>query len=119
MAHLVGSLEDLAKNLGGKVLNQVKADFGDAWDGVKDDVKEILAEVAEDAGRLAVKRMQGDDTSEEEKHIHAQLLNLKVAGEIVAVRTFWESFGKVMGIIGTALGTIAGAALKTLLGGIV
>ena len=119
MINLEGSLEGLAKNLGGKVLNQVKDDFGDAWDGVKDEVKEILAEVAEDAGRLAVKRMQGDDTSEEEKHIHAQLLNLKVAGEIVAVRTFWESFGKVMGIIGTSLGTIAGAALKALFGGIV
>jgi hypothetical protein len=118
MADLVGSLEDLAKNLGSKVIEQVKNDFGDAWDDVKGDVKDILSDVAKDAGRLAVKRMQGDDTSEEEKHIHAQLLNLKVAGEIIAARTFWESFDKVMGIIGTSLGTIAGAALKSLLGGV-
>jgi len=119
MAELVGSLEDLAKSLGGKVLDQVKSDFGDAWDGVKDEVKDVLADVAKDAGRLAVKNMGGQDTSEEEKHIHAQLLNLKVAGEILAVRTFWESFGNVMGVIGSALGAIAKGALKSLTGGIV
>lgn len=118
MAELTGSLEDLAKDLGGKVLDQVKDDFGDAWDGVKDEVKDILTEVTKDAGRLAVKKMQGEDVSEEEKHIHAQLLNLKVAGEILAVRTFWESFGKVMEVIGTGLGTIAKAGLKAILGGL-
>jgi hypothetical protein len=62
--------------------------------------------------------MMGEDTTEERKHIHAQLLNLKVAGEIIAVRTFWESFGKVMGIVGSTLGIIAKGALKALLGGI-
>lgn len=119
MAKLTGSLEDLAKGLSGKVLDQVKEDFGSAWDGVKAEVKDILVEVSEDAGRLAVRKLQGEDVSEEEKHIHAQLLNLKVAGEIVAVRTFWESFGKVMGVLGTALGTIAKAGLKALTGGII
>ena len=119
MADLVGSLEDLAKDLGGKVLDQVKADFGDAWDGVKDEVKDILADVTKDAGRLAVKKMKGDDVSEEEKHIHAQLLNLKVAGEVLAVRPFWESFQRVMGVIGAGLGAIAKAGLKALTGGIV
>lgn len=119
MAKLVGSLEDLAKFLGGKVLDQVKDDFGDAWNGVKDEVKDVLAAVAKDAGRLAVKKMTGEDVSEDEKHIHAQLLNLKVAGEILAVRTFWESFGKVMVVIGGALGTIAKAALSKLTGGII
>jgi len=119
MAALVGSLEDLAKGLGSKVLDQVKDDYGSAWDGVKDVVKDTLAAVAKDAGRLAVKKMQGEDVSEEEKHIHAQLLNLKVAGEILAVRTFWESFEKVMGVIGTGLGAIARAAIKSLTGGIV
>lgn len=118
MPELTGSLEDLAKDLGKKVLDQVKDDFGDAWDGVKDEVKDVLADVAKDAGRLAVKKMKGDDVSEEEKHIHAQLLNLKVAGEILAVRTFWESFGKVMETIGSALGTIAKAALSKLTGGL-
>lgn len=118
MAELTGSLEDLAKDLGGKVLDQVKDDFGDAWDSVKDEVKDILADVAKDAGRLAVKKLQGEDVSEAEKHINAQLLNLKVAGEILAVRTFWESFGKVMEVIGTGLGAIAKAGIKTLLGGL-
>ena len=118
MANLNGSLEDLAKDLGDKILGQVKSDFGSAWDGVKAEVKDVLQDVSKDAGRLAVKRLQGDDTSEEEKHIHAQLLNLKVAGEILAVRTFWEAFGKVMETIGSALGTIAGAALSKLTGGI-
>lgn len=118
MAALVGSLEDLAKDLGKKVLNQVKDDFGDAWDGVKDEVKDILADVTKDAGRLAVKKLRGEDVSEDEKHIHAQLLNLKVAGEVLAVRTFWESFGKVMEVIGTGLGTIAKAGIKALLGGL-
>ena len=119
MAELAGSLEDLAKDLGSKIMTQVKEDFGSAWDGVKDEVKGVLADVAKDAGRLAVKKMQGDDVSEEEKHIHAQLLNLRVAGEVLAVRTFWESFGKVMGVIGSALGAIAKAALKTITGGII
>lgn len=119
MAALSGSLEDLAKELGGKVLDQVKDDFGDAWDGVKDEVKDVLDEVSKDAGRLAVKEMRGEDVSEEKKHIHAQLLNLKVAGEILAVRTFWESFGKVMSVIGTSLGTIAKVALSKLTGGII
>jgi len=119
MPELTGNLEDLAKGLGSKVLAQVKDDFGSAWDGVKDEVKEVLEEVSKDAGRLAVKKLQGEDVSEEEKHIHAQLLNLKVAGEVLAVRTFWESFGKVMGVIGTALGAIAKAGLKALTGGIV
>lgn len=119
MPALTGSLEDLAKDLGKKVLDQVKDDFGSAWDSVKDEVKDILADVAKDAGRLAVKKMKGDDIAEEEKHIHAQLLNLKVAGEILAVRTFWESFSKVMGVIGGALGTIAKVALSKLTGGLV
>jgi len=119
MAALTGSIEDLAKGLGVKVLDQVKEDFGDSWDGVKAEVKDILSEVANDAGRLAVKKMQGEDVSEEEKHIHAQLLNLKVAGEILAVRTFWESFGKVMEAIGGALGTIAKVALSKLTGGLI
>jgi hypothetical protein len=119
MAALTGNLEDLAQGLGTKVLDQVKEDFGSAWDGVKDIVKDTLSDVARDAGRLAVKKMQGEDVSEEEKHIHAQLLNLKVAGEIIAVRTFWESFGKVMGVIGTGLGAIAKAGLKALTGGII
>ncbi len=118
MSELVGSLEDLAKDLGAKVLDQVKEDFGSAWDGVKAEVKDILADVAKDAGRLAVQKMGGADVSEEEKHIHAQLLNLKVAGEVLAVRTFWESFGKVMGVVGASLGMIAKAGLKTLTGGI-
>jgi len=119
MAELAGSLEDLAKELGEKVLDQVKDDFGSAWDSVKDEVKDILSDVAKDAGRLAVKKMKGDDVAEEEKHIHAQLLNLKVAGEILAVRTFWESFGKVMTVIGGALGTIAKVALSKLTGGVI
>lgn len=118
MPELSGSLEDMAKDLGQQVLDQVKDDFGDSWDGVKDEVKAVLADVSKDAGRLAVKRMKGEDVSEEEKHIHAQLLNLKVAGEILAVRTFWESFKKVMETIGSALGTIASAALSKLTGGI-
>jgi len=119
MAELVGSLEDLAKDLGTKVLNQVKDDFGSAWDNVKDEVKDVLSEVAQDAGRLAVKKMKGEDVSEEEKHIHAQLLNLKVAGELLAVRTFWESFGKVMAAIGSGLGALAKAALSKLTGGLI
>ena len=118
MADLVGSLEDLAKDLGKKVFNQVESDFGDAWAGVRDEVKDLLAEVSKDAGRLAVKKLSGDDTTEDENDIHAQLLNLKVAGEIIAVRTFWESFGNVMGVIGTGLGAIAKAGLKALTGGI-
>ena len=118
MSELTGSLEDLAKDLGKKVLDQVKEDFGDAWDSVKDEVKDVLQDVAKDAGRLAVKRMKGDDTAEEEKHIHAQLLNLKVAGEILAVRTFWQSFAKVMELIGSGLGSLAKAALSKLTGGI-
>lgn len=118
MAELVGSLEDLAKELGKKVLGQVKDDFGNAWDGVKDEVKDILAEVSKDAGRIAVKRLGGGDTTEDEKDIHAQLLNLKVAGEIIAVRTFWDAVGNVMGVIGTGLGAIAKAGLKALTGGI-
>lgn len=118
MPELSGSLEDLAKDLGNKVLGQVKDDFGSAWDGVRAEVKEVLTEVSVDAGRLAVKKMQGADVAEEEAHIHAQLLNLKVAGEILAVRTFWESFMKVMGAIGTGLGAIASAALSKLTGGI-
>ena len=119
MAALTGSLEDMAKGIGQKVINQVKTDFGSAWDGVKQEVKEVLDEVAQDSGRLAVKKMMGLDVSEEEKHIQAQLMNLKAAGELLAARTFWESFGKVMGIIGSALGTIAAAGLKALTGGIV
>lgn len=123
MAELVGSLEDLAKNLGKRVLDKVKDDFGDAWDGVKDEVKDVLADVAKDAGRLAVKTLAGEDTSEEEKHIHAQLLNLKVAGEILAVRTFWTAFGSIIQVVGNSLGSVLGAiakgALKSLTGGIV
>ena len=119
MAALTGSLEDLAKDLGEKVLDQVKKDLGDAWDGVKDEVKDILADVTKDAGRIAVKKMSGEDTTEDEKDIHAQLLNLKVAGEILAVRTFWDAVGKVMAVIGTGLGTIAKSGLKALTGGIV
>lgn len=119
MSELTGSLEDLAKDLGKKVLDQVKDDFGSAWDGVKDEVKDILSDVAKDAGRLAVKKIRGEDVSEEEKHINAQLLNLKVAGELLAVRTFWESFGKVMEAIGTGLGALARAALSKLTGGLV
>ena len=116
MPELIGSLEDMAKDLGQKVLGQVKSNFGDAWDSVKDEVKSVLQDVAQDAGRLAIMRMKGDDTTEEEKHIHAQLLNLKVAGEILAVRTFWQSFGEVMSTIGSSLGTNAKAALKALTG---
>jgi hypothetical protein len=119
MTELTGNLDDFAKDLGLKVLNQVKDDFGGAWDGVKDEVKDTLALVSTDAGRLAVKKMAGFDVAEEEKHIHAQLLNLKVAGEVLAVRTFWESFEKVMGAIGTALGAIAKAGLKVITGGAV
>lgn len=119
MPKIEGSLEDLAQDLGKKVLDQVKDDFGDAWDDVKDEVKDVLQDVAKDAGRLAVRRMKGDDTSEEEKHIHAQLLNLKVAGEILAVRTFWQSFGKVMVMIGNGLGALAKAALSKLTGGLI
>lgn len=118
MAVIEGSLEDLAKVLGTQVLDTVKETYGAAWDKVKDEVKDVLADVAKDAGRLAVKKMKGDDVSAEQKHIEAQLLNLKVAGEILAVRTFWESFGKVMGVIGTSLGVIAKAALSKLTGGI-
>lgn len=118
MPILEGSLEDLAKDLGGKVLDTVKETYGNAWDTVKDEVKDILKDVAKDAGRLAVKKMQGEDISAEQKHIDAQLLNLKVAGEILAVRTFWESFGKVMGVIGSSLGLVAKAALSKLTGGI-
>lgn len=118
MPQIEGSLEDLAKDLGQKVLDQVKDDFGDAWDDVRDEVKDVLQDVAKDAGRLAVKRMKGEDTAEEEKHIHAQLLNLKVAGEILAVRTFWQSFAKVMEMIGSGLGALAKAALSKLTGGL-
>lgn len=118
MPILDGSLEDLAKDLGGQVLDTVKKSYGEAWDQVKDEVKEVLSEVAKDAGRLAVRKMRGEDVSEEQKHIDAQLLNLKVAGEILAVRTFWESFGEVMGVLGKSLGVIAGAALSKLTGGI-
>ncbi len=119
MAELSGSLEDMAVSLGKKVLDQVKEDFGSEWDGVKDEVKDVLKLVSKDAGRLAVKKINGEDVSQEEKHINAQLLNLKSAGEVLAARTFWESFGKVMGIIGSALGTIAAAGLKAITGGIV
>ncbi|MGD9727796.1 MAG: hypothetical protein AB7L09_00085 [Nitrospira sp.] len=118
MAELNGSLEDLAKDLGTKVFNQVKDDFGDAWDSVKDEVKDVLKEVTADAGRLAVKRIGGADTSVEEKHIHAQLLNLKVAGEIIAVRSFWQAFISVMETIGAGLGALGKAALSKLTGGL-
>ena len=118
MGDLTGTLEDLAKDLGGKVLDQVKDDFGDAWDEVKDEVKAVLADVTKDAGRLAVRKLKGEDVSEEEKHINAQIINLKVAGEIKAARTFWESFGKVMEVIGTGLGVIAKAGLKAITGGL-
>lgn len=118
MALLEGSMEDLAKDLGAKVLDTVKETYGSAWDQVKDEVKDVLKDVAKDAGRLAVKKLKGEDISAEQKHIDAQLLNLKVAGEILAVRTFWESFGKVMDVIGTSLGVIAKAALSKLTGGI-
>lgn len=118
MAALEGSLEDLAKDLGVKVLDTVKETYGKAWDSVKDEVKDVLKDVTGDAGRLAVKKLKGEDVSAEQKHIDAQLLNLKVAGEILAVRTFWESFGKVMNVIGASLGLVAKAALSKLTGGI-
>jgi len=110
------SLEDLAKDLGKQIFAAAKESYGNAWDSVRDDVKDLLAEVAKDAGVLAIKRMRGQDISEEQKHIEAQLLNLKVAGEILAVRAFWEGFEKTMTIIGTALGTLAKAALKSATG---
>lgn len=118
MALLEGSLEDLAKSLGAQILESVKETFGSAWDSVKDDVKDVMTDVSKDAGRLAVKKLMGQDVSVEQKHVDAQLLNLKVAGEVLAVRTFWESFGKVMEVIGSALGTIGKAALSKLTGGI-
>lgn len=118
MPALEGSLEDLAKSLGTQILNTVKDTYGSAWDSVKDEIKAVLTDAAKDAGRLAVKRIGGADTAVEQKHIDAQMLNLKVAGEILAVRTFWVSFGEVMTVIGSALGIVAKAGLKTLTGGI-
>lgn len=111
-----GSLDDFAKDLGKQIFTAAKESYGKAWDSVRDDVKDLLAEVAKDAGVLALKSMRGLDVSEEQKHIDAQLLNLKVAGEILAVRAFWEGFEKTMTIIGNALGTIAKAALKSATG---
>ena len=111
-----GSLEDLAKDLAKQIFDTVKTTFGNAWDSVKAEVKAVLSEVSLDAGVLAIRSMRGEDTAEEKLHIDAQLLNLKVAGEILAVRTFWEAFGKVLEVVGTALGVLGKAALKSATG---
>lgn len=115
MATIEGSLEDLAKDLGNRIVSSVKTTYGKNWDTVKDEIKTVLSAVAVDAGRLAVRKIKGEDISQEQKHIDAQLASLKAAGEVLAARTFWQSFDRVMAVIGTSLGTIAKAGLKALL----
>lgn len=116
MPALDGSLEDLAKDLGLQVLGAVKESYGNKWDALQAMAKEMFEETTEDAGRLAVKKLRGQDVSKELLHIEAQLANLKVVGGILAVQTFWSSFEKVMTVIGTSLGVVAKAALKAITG---
>lgn len=119
MAALNGTLEDLAKELGSKIMDQFKADIGKGWDALRAEIQDVLTETAKDAGRLAVRRIRGEDTTEQEKQIQAQIENLTVAGELLAAKTFCNSVNNVLSAVGSALGTLARAAIKTFLGGLV
>lgn len=109
-------LDTLEKELGDRVLAEVKKQLDKGWDELKPDVVDGLKECAQVIAKLTIRQLKGEDVSALKQHVHAQMANLLVIGQDIAVKNFWIAVYKTVGIAGEVLAVFAKGALKGALG---
>lgn len=96
-------------DVGGQILDAVKARVGAAWESWSEADKQLAAECAADAAVVGALALAGDPSAPREKaQIDAQLANLQAAGAATARSVFWATVVEV-------IQTIGATALKVLL----
>lgn len=106
------TVDDLIKNLSDQVLAELKVQLRDTWDKLKPEVVEGLTDCAKMVAKLSVRRLKGEDVSNLQAHVDAQIANLLVIGQDIAVKNFWIAVYKTLGLAGNAIGAFAAGALK-------
>lgn len=105
------NLDAFAADLSEQVLAELKLQLRDSWEKMKPEVVEGLTDCAKMVAKLAARKLKGEDVSALQTHVEAQIANLVVIGEDLAVKNFWIAVYKTLGIAGNAIGAFAAGAL--------
>lgn len=87
---------EIAESIGKNVIDQLKALLGSEWGSLSVEDRQLLADVANDAGRIALLKLQGKDTKRDELQIQAQLANLADVVRERVRRSFWKAVDIVL-----------------------
>lgn len=86
-----------AAALGKRILQQLKDLLAGEWASVNATDRRLLAAVAKGAAAVAVRKLKGEDTADDERQIAAQLANLADATAERVRRDFWKAADIVIG----------------------
>jgi len=109
------SVKDLEVAIGERIVQTLKEEMGSLWNDLKADILDKLKDCAKVAGRLAIRSLTGEDVSNLDQHVRAQMANLLAVGYDMAVNHFWAAVKKVFEAIGEILMSFGKGAIKGLI----
>lgn len=110
------TVEDLAKSVGGQIIDRLKVQMGDGWKELSAEAVGGLERAAFRAGYCKILAASGRDVVGDLADVEAQMANWQWTGASIAKRQFWLAVLHVLGVgaqvIGTVLGSLVSAALS-------
>ena len=103
------AVSDLAKEVGGQILDRMKVQMGDAWKELSAEAVQGLERATYRMGFCKLLAAAGRDVTADIADVEAQMANWTWTGASIAKRNFWLAVLHVAGLVAQAAGTVVGA----------
>jgi hypothetical protein len=92
----------ISKATGDRIVIEIRAIAGDAWDSWSADERALVVACAQDAAKVSAKAIAGFDVANDLKQINAQMAGIKVAAMSTAADVLWIALERVVKIAASA-----------------